>query len=176
MIDPFTIVKTLFGTFKLGNSLLGDTCPRCHKSDFVKQTDLGSSWVSGQRSVECGHCGYVFALDDSNADAAIIKCIESHESFVEHNVDNMGRAIGKLEMLIESRGMTCRVVSRYRFFLALGLMLIPTDFTLIMGILVLLGFITHKMWTLNPDYTIKRNLFNGSLEIVYNRKELKLDL
>jgi phage FluMu protein Com len=62
-MDPFTLFKIGTGAYKVVDYLSGDKCPRCGTSSGFKQTDKGTTWLTGKKKVECGKCGKVFTVD-----------------------------------------------------------------------------------------------------------------
>lgn len=104
------------------------------------------------------------------SDDVINNLIKNGGSFVLEDIDrlNMGEAVERVEKLIESKGLSCRVYTKGRAA-TVAAAAIPVSPTVIGGWASALVIGVHNLATWNPDYEIAKNLVTGTLTIDYKK-------
>jgi hypothetical protein len=107
---------------------------------------------------------------NSVSDKEFLDLISQRESFVLEGIQrtNMGEAVRKVEMLIESRGLKCRVYLKGRSA-TVAAVAMPVSPLAIGGWLSGIAIGIHNIATWNPDYEIAKNLATGTLTLSYKK-------
>lgn len=102
-------------------------------------------------------------------DEKVRQLIERRQSFVLEDIDllNMPEAIERVEKLIESAGLSCRVYTKGRSA-TMAMALIPSV-TGVVGLAAAAGIGVHNLFTFNPDYEIAKNLVTGTLTVDWKK-------
>jgi hypothetical protein len=90
------------------------------------------------------------------------KALLSHKDFVIINIPKMGKAVDKIEKLIEDNKMSCRIYTAGR---SASVMVGLFDFGA--GLIPLAGIAAHRLATINPDYEVAKHPLDGKLDVVY---------
>lgn len=94
--------------------------------------------------------------------------IKNQESFeVTGCGGKMGEAAKKVEELIESQGMRCRIYT-YGRVAAAGASLFG-GVTGVLGVASAVGMAAHNVATLNPDYEIAKHRIDNMLTVKYKK-------
>lgn len=96
------------------------------------------------------------------------KMIKNHETFAISDAINTSDIARKIESIIESMNMKCRVYTANRSIAMLST-LIPTPFTLAMGTFSLVSIGIHNLVTWNPDYEIIKCIVDNQVVVVYKK-------
>lgn len=92
--------------------------------------------------------------------------IRGHKSFeITGLTGRMGDAVSKIESMIESEDLSCRIYTYGRVASA-GATLVG-GVTGLAGIASAIGMAAHNIATFNPDYEIAKHLVDSKLSVVY---------
>lgn len=79
----------------------------------------------------------------------------------------MGDAVLKIEKLIESQGLSCRIYTYARTVAAGGSILCGVAGVL--GIASMFGMAGHNVATFNPDYEVAKHFIDNKLSVKYKK-------
>jgi len=102
-----------------------------------------------------------YTYEDLN-NGKVQSALTSHEDFVIKDIPDLGKAVNKLEKLIEGNNMSCRIYTAGRSASILAGVVSP-----ITGIASAVGIAAHRLATINPDYEIAKHPLDGKLNLVY---------
>lgn len=92
--------------------------------------------------------------------------IENHNSFEIVGLSGrMGSAVSKIEGLIESQGLSCRIYTYGRVAAAGGSLF--GGITGVLGLASAIGMAAHNIATYNPDYEIAKHQIDNKLSVNY---------
>lgn len=103
-------------------------------------------------------------LDSSN----IQDMIKEHKSFEITGLSGrMGSAVSKIENIIESQSLSCRIYTYGRVTSAGATLL--GGVTGLAGLAFAVGMAAHNVATYNPDYEIAKHLVDNKLSVKYKK-------
>lgn len=79
----------------------------------------------------------------------------------------MGGAVSKIENLIESQGLSCRIYTYGRVVIAGGSIL--CGLAGVVGIASMVGMGGHNIATFNPDYEVAKHFIDNKLSVIYKK-------
>lgn len=92
--------------------------------------------------------------------------IEGHKSFEIIGLSGrMGSAVSKIEHIIESKGLSCRIYTYGRVAAAGGSLF--GGITGVLGLASAIGMAAHNVATYNPDYEVAKHLIDNKLAVTY---------
>lgn len=95
--------------------------------------------------------------------------ISRKNSFKVVAVKDISYVVNKIEGQIEKQGLRCRVYTEYRTAAIAGLA-VPTGITQLTGMVTAIGVGIHNLATINPDYEIAKNKFNGTITVIHKKE------
>lgn len=105
--------------------------------------------------------------EDLNTDR-VESLIKNHADFEVTGLSGrMKSAVQRLENLIESEGMRCRIYTYGRVAAAGGSFF--GGITGVLGVASAVGMVAHNAATLNPDYEIAKHRIDNRLSVKYKK-------
>lgn len=104
--------------------------------------------------------------DFASQKKAIKSFIQVKQSFILTNVKTFAPLVEKIEEMIESNNMTCRVYLKNRVWYILATNFFP-PLGKNVGSMGLTFILLHDLITLNPDYEIAKDYINDKLIVTY---------
>lgn len=94
--------------------------------------------------------------------------ISDNESFEVVGLSGrMGSAVSKVENLIETQGLSCRIYTYGRVAAAGGSFF--GGVTGVVGIASAIGMAAHNLATYNPDYEVAKHVIDNKLSVKYKK-------
>lgn len=109
-----------------------------------------------------------FTSDELTMDK-LCELITKKRSFQVVAVKDISHVVNKIEGQIEKQDLRCRVYTEYRTAAIAGVA-VPTGITQLTGMVTAIGVGIHNLATLNPDYEIAKNKFNGTVTAFYKKE------
>jgi hypothetical protein len=109
-----------------------------------------------------------FTSDELNTEK-LVELIKDKKSFQVVAVKDISFVVNKVEGEIEKQDLRCRVCTEYRSASIAGIA-VPTGITQLVGAASAIGIGIHNLATINPDYEIGKNQFNGTVTVIYKKE------
>jgi tRNA(Ile2) C34 agmatinyltransferase TiaS len=90
--------------------------------------------------------------------------LKKSASFTVRAVSEHSEVVRRLEEHIEERGMTCRIYTENRGYVAGGAALLTG-----VGLAAIVGIAAHNVATWNPDYEIARNIVDNKISVTFKK-------
>jgi hypothetical protein len=85
-------------------------------------------------------------------------------SFTVRAISEHSELVQRLEKRIEERGMTCRIYTENRGYVAGGAALLTG-----VGLAGIVGIAAHNVVTWNPDYEIAKDIINNKISVTFKK-------
>lgn len=90
--------------------------------------------------------------------------IKKSASFIVRAVSEHSNVVKRVEKSIEEHGMTCRIYTENRGYVAGGAAILTG-----VGLAAIAGIAAHNIATWNPDYEIARNFIDNKISVTFKK-------
>lgn len=104
-------------------------------------------------------------------DALLNVLLERRASFKLIAVSDHSQMIRRLEEQVEKRGLTCRIYTENRGYIAGGAAVLTG-----VGLAAVAAIAAHNLATWNPDYEIVRDIVDNKISVIFKKNSKRVEM